>query len=71
MFNNQRGSIVAKLALYFLVAAVVYGIVYSFVSISTPGEPAILTSTIFAVMAFTVLIILDLIANIGSKKKKK
>lgn len=71
MNNNQHGSIVTKIALFFLVSVIIYGASYSFVSKAIPADAAVLTSTIFALIAFTLMFILDLIANKDDKKKKK
>jgi uncharacterized membrane protein (DUF485 family) len=71
MLNNQRGSIVTKLILFFFVSAIVYGVSYSFISKMLPADAATMTSTIFALIAFTLMFVLDLITSRGDKKRKK
>jgi hypothetical protein len=71
MFNNQRGSIVSKLALFFIVSTIVYSLSYNLASQSIPEPSAIVASTIFALIAFTLMFIIDLIASRGDKKRKK
>ena len=67
----MKGNIVAQLAIYFVVAVIVFTMVTSFTNKMMPSDASNLTGFIFASGAFIVLAVMSWLLGFRKKKDKK